>query len=117
MGLVFVGNGTVPMAQGFLEATLGKDRAEGVTLVTDPSRATYAALGARRDLLGVLDPRMLGAGWRSVRAGHAQGSLAGDPMQLGGVIAVRPDGSVPYVHLDRFAGDAPDVVALLAALA
>ena len=38
-------------------------------------------------------------------------------MQLGGVIAVRPDGSVPYVHLDRFAGDAPDVVAVIAALA
>lgn len=105
------------MAQGFLEDTLGRDRAEGVTLVTDPSRATYAALGARRDLRGVLDPRMLGAGWRSVRAGHNQGALAGDPMQLGGVVVVRPDGGTPFVHLERFAGDSPDVEAALASLA
>jgi hypothetical protein len=105
------------MAQGFLADTIGREHAEGITLVTDPTRATYAALGARRDLAGVLHPRMLGAGWRSVRAGHSQGALAGDAMQLGGVIAVRPDGSVPYVHLERFAGDAPDVQAVLAALA
>lgn len=112
-----MGNGTVPMARGFLQDTVGADQADGVTLVTDPSRATYAALGARRDLRGVLDPRMLAAGWRSVREGHAQGALQGDAMQLGGVMVVRPDGAAPFVHLERFAGDAPDVEDVLAALA
>jgi hypothetical protein len=104
------------MARGFLHDTLGVEQVDGVTLVTDPSRATYAALGARRDLRGVLDPRMLAAGWRSVRDGHAQGALQGDAMQLGGVLVVRPDGSAPFVHLERFAGDAPEVGTVLAAL-
>ena len=85
-------------------------------LYTDPSRLTYTALGAKRSFFGVTDPRTVLAGARAAKAGHVQGKTAGDALQLGGELVVRPDGSVPFFHLSRFAGDHATVEEVLARL-
>jgi hypothetical protein len=85
-------------------------------LYTDPSRSTYEALGAKRTVAGILDPRGVAAAARSFAAGFRQGATAGDALQLGGELVVRPDGSVAFLHLARFAGDHAAVDDVLAAI-
>jgi hypothetical protein len=90
---------------------------DALPLMTDPRRTSYTAAGWRRSLAGVLSPSTLSAGARAWRRGNRLGRLAGDPLQLGGVLVVDPDHSVRFHHASRFAGDHPDMEAVLAALA
>jgi hypothetical protein len=107
-----VGNGTPEQA-----AELARELSLDLALYTDPDRRSFAALGARRDLGGVLHPSVALGAIRALRQGHRQAGVQGDPMQLGGVLAVRPPGAVLYRELSRHAGDHPDLAALIAALA
>jgi hypothetical protein len=99
------------MARDFQETTGVQGR-----LFTDPSRATYAAMGAKSGALRLLDPRVLLAGARSFREGHGQTAVKGDPFQLGGELVVRAGGAVAFVHHSAFAGDHADVEPVLRAL-
>jgi hypothetical protein len=106
-----VGNGTPQQA-----ADLAAEMSLDVPLLTDPDRRSFAVLGARRSLGGVLHPDVALGVVRALRRGHRQAGVQGDPMQLGGVIAVRPPGEVVYRYLSHRAGDHPDLSAVIATL-
>ena len=106
-----VGNGT-PEQAAQLAAELGLD----FPLLTDPERRSFAALGARRSLAGVLHPGVFAGAVRALREGHRQQGVQGDAMQLGGVVAIRPGGEVVYRYLSGHAGDHPDLGEVVSAL-
>jgi peroxiredoxin len=110
--MVFVGNGTPPMAEAFIEET-GLD----VPLYTNPGREVYQALGTRRpSALAVLDPRLWLNGLRSVLRGHFPGRTRGDRAQLGGVFLILAGGSMPFAFRSRRGGDYPPNADILAAV-
>ena len=102
---VVIGNGTPLMAADFAE-TLDLE----LPLFTDPSRRTYALAGMKRNF--GLNLNSVGHALRSMRGGHRQGAVAGDPWQQGGLIVVDPDGTVIEHHQDRDAGTYIDLNAL-----
>ena len=79
----------------------------------------YEAAGARVGTLSQLvGPRVMLAGARLAAGGSGarQGQVIGHAAQLGGVLIVAPDGSVPYAHLAENAADlAPEEEVLEAA--
>ena len=110
--LAVIGQGTPAMARDF-------QRSQKVDLPVyiDATRDAYRAAGTKvatfNELLG---PRVLARGLRSsIGAGVHQGRTQGHPAQLGGVLVVAPDGSVPYAHLADDASDNPPNDEVLAA--
>jgi hypothetical protein len=104
VSVVLVGNGP-PAALGPFIHEMGLE-GRRVTVVTDPSRASYEAAGLRR-------PRV--HGWRAIvetvlalGAGYRLRRPAGDIMQLGGAVLVDEAGRVVYDHRGRSPGDLAD---------
>ena len=102
--VVLVGNGPLHAVPAFVETMNLKDRR--VTVVTDPSLASYRAAGLAR-------PRFFG--WRTpietlhaFAAGYWQRRRAGDVMQLGGAFLVDDAGRVVYSHRSQSPGDLAD---------
>lgn len=104
--------GTPEHARHFRE-TQGVD----LDLLVDPERKAYAAAGTKKATVGeLIGPRVVLAGMRRTLATRVhQGRTIGHPAQLGGVMIVKPDGSVPWVHLADDAGDNPPNAEVLAA--
>lgn len=76
-------------------------------VLADEKRESYRAAGAKiataDELLG---PASVLKGVRAVaRSGQVQGRTIGHAAQLGGVLIVAADGSVPWSHLSENAGD------------
>jgi AhpC/TSA antioxidant enzyme len=110
--LAIVGNGAALFVRAFRE-DLGLD----VPVYTDPSLETYRALAFHRGLARtVLSPRTWAHAARALAGGFYQGRTRGDPLQLGGVVVVRPDGTVAYRYASAEAGDHPPIADILAAL-
>jgi len=109
--LAVVGNGTPEQA-----AELAAELSLVFPLLTDPQRRSFVALETRRNLRGVFHPGTLRSVWRAWRGGHRQRGVQGDPMQLGGVVAIRPGGAVVFVQRSAFAGDHPAMKTVAAAL-
>jgi hypothetical protein len=109
--LVFIGNGSPSQARDFRAA-----HAPGCTVYTDPSRASYRALGAQRGVAATVGPSAARAALRTLRSGFRQTSVQGDAWQLGGVLVVLPGDRVAYSHLSRHAGDHPPTEEVLAAV-
>lgn len=64
-----------------------------------------------------LMPTLLSAP-RAALKGHMQGKATTDfkgTQMLGGTLIVDASGVIRYIHYDRFAGDHPDVIEILAA--
>jgi peroxiredoxin len=78
-------------------------------LYVDRDRASYRAAGTKVGTLGeLLGPSVVARGLRvSLRDGVRQGRTIGHPAQLGGVLIVKPDGSIPYAHMSEDASDVP----------
>jgi dehydrogenase/reductase SDR family protein 12 len=110
--VVVVGNGGPHFAAAFRE-----DLRLDCPLLVDPELRAYRAAGLRRGRAEMLSPRLALHAWRALRGGHRQAGVQGDPWQLGGVLVIRPDGTLTYRHVSREAGDHPPVEAMLAALA
>lgn len=109
--LVVVGNGQPWQAEAFR-----KQMKLDAPVFVDPSLEAYKAAGLRRGARGLLGVSVLGNAVRALRDGHRQGAVQGDAWQLGGVLVVRPDGSVPFAHVHQKAGEltaADDVLAAL----
>jgi hypothetical protein len=85
------------------------------TLLSDSSRKSFAVLGLKRGLGGLLGLGPLQKGFAALRAGHRPGRLQGDALQQGGAVVIRPDNSVAYLYRSSEAGEHPAVDALLAA--
>jgi AhpC/TSA antioxidant enzyme len=102
--LVVVGQGRPEQAEHFRESQ-GLD----LELFVDSRREAYKAAGTKvatfNELLG---PAVVAKGLRRAVASRVhQGRTVGHPAQLGGVLVVMPDGSIPYAHLSEDASDNP----------
>ena len=111
--LMVIGQGTPEQAGHFRES-------QGVEfeLLVDSERRAYKAAGSKKATFSeLLGPRVVARGIRrSLASGVRQGRTVGHPAQLGGVMLVMPDGSVPYVHLADDASDNPPNEEVLAAV-
>ena len=103
--LVVIGQGTPAHAFDFKRT----HKVEGLELYVDGGRDTYKAIGAEVGSASQLvNPKVALKGMRVTlrsRVTQGVGYFGGHAAQLGGVMIVKPDGSVPYLHL---AGDASD---------
>jgi AhpC/TSA antioxidant enzyme len=113
VGLAVIGQGTPAHARAFIE----DNDVEGLRVLVDPTRDSYAAAGAKIATLNeLIGPRVVAKGTASaLRTGLLQTRTKGHPAQLGGVLVVAADGSVPYAHLAEDAGDNPPNDEVLAA--
>ncbi|MHB8588294.1 MAG: AhpC/TSA family protein [Candidatus Dormibacteraceae bacterium] len=109
--LVFIGNGDTASARHF-KATQVPD----CEVLTDPSTASYALLGAYRGIWTTLTPRSLPASLRALRRGFRQSRTQGHAYLLGGVAIVDSSGVVRWSFVSRFAGDHPPPAKIVATL-
>lgn len=109
--LVVVGNGLPWQAKAFRD-----EQGIDFPLVVDPDLVAYRAAGLRRGMLHTLGPRVLAHAARAFGRGFRQGSVQGDPWQVGGVFLVLPGGRVAWQHVSREAGDHPSSEAIHVAL-
>ena len=105
VNVILVSNGP-PAALAAFVRTMSLERRR-VTVVTDPSLASYRAAGLRR-------PRMHGlrAAIETLQAlgeGYRLHRRAGDAMQLGGAFLVDDAGRVVYHHRNERQGDLADL--------
>jgi peroxiredoxin len=102
--LVVIGQGTPGQAARFRE-----DQGVELELLVDTERQAYRAAGTKLATFGeLIGPRVIFRGMRrSVATGVRQGRTVGHPAQLGGVLLVMPDGTIPYAHLSDDASDSP----------
>jgi hypothetical protein len=109
--VLFVGTGLPAMAKSFASEWAGPH-----PVLSDPTRAVFAAAGMRRSLFATLHWRLFVNAWRAFRRGFRQTSVQGDPWQQGGVLVLGRDGQVRHRQVDRAGGDELDLDAVLAAL-
>jgi prostamide/prostaglandin F2alpha synthase len=110
--LVVIGQGTPDHARDFQ-----RSQHVELPLYVDRDRSSYRAAGAKVGTLGeLLGPSVVARGLRvSLRDRVRQGRVVGHAAQLGGVLIVKPDGSIPYAHLSGDASDVPPNDEVLAA--
>jgi hypothetical protein len=90
---------------------------EGVLVVSDPSRRTYAAWGlGRSDVAHFLGRRSLSAVAAQARHGIRNRHPSGTRWQSAGTFSLAADGVVLWRHLPEHAGDLPDLDAAVKAL-
>jgi hypothetical protein len=109
--LVFIGNGDTAFARHFKDT-----RVPDCEVLTDPSTASYALLGARRGIWATLTPRSWPAGLRALSGGFRQSRTEGHAFLLGGVAIVDSKGVVRWSYVSRFAGDHPPTSEVAAAV-
>jgi peroxiredoxin len=80
-----------------------------IPLYVDEGRGTYKEAGTKIATVGeLLGPTMIAKGAKASRRDRVvQGRTVGHPGQLGGVMVVRTDNEITYVHLADDAGDNP----------
>jgi len=105
-----VGSGAPNFAAGFAKR-MGGD----IPIYSDQNRVTYQALEMHRGACTLLDPRVLLTGATAIFK-YRQRRTMGDNTQQGGTIVVRPDGSMPFKFLSRYAGEHARHKDILAAL-
>jgi AhpC/TSA antioxidant enzyme len=110
--LVVIGQGRPEHAREFMK-TLDVD----LPMLVSGDRAAHRAAGTKVGTLGeLLGPRSVLKGIRRSASDRVvQGRIVGHAAQLGGVLIVKPDGSIPYVHLAEDASDNPPNDDVLAA--
>jgi hypothetical protein len=109
--LVFIGNGNTAFARNFKETY-----APDCEVLTDPSTASYAMLGARRGIWTTWTPRSLPATLRAISHGFRQSRTQGDAFLQGGVAIVDSSGAIRWSFVSRFAGDHPSPAQVVATL-
>lgn len=109
--LVVVGNGTVEQARAF---RLAQDLT--FPLYTDPSLGAYRRAGLRSGLASSLHPGIAPSALRAFARGFRQTTTQGHALQQGGAFVIAPGGRLLFQHVNRYAGDQPDLGELLRAL-
>ncbi len=100
---MFVGNGGPRFARAFDDEF--HLRAAGAWVVSDTTRATYAAAGFHRSWWRTLSLKSIWQGLRLGRQGFQQKGVQGDGLQLGGALVVARGGRVAYAHAEGSIGD------------
>jgi prostamide/prostaglandin F2alpha synthase len=110
--LAVIGQGRPEHAREFLSTLDVK-----LPVYVSGDRAAYRAAGTKVGTLGeLIGPRSVLRGMRRAASDRVvQGRVVGHAAQLGGVLIVRPDGSIPYAHLADDASDNPSNDEVLAA--
>ena len=111
--LVVIGQGTPDHAIHFRDAHNIE-----LEMLVDRGRESYRAAGTKVATISeLIGPRVAAKGTtQAIKQRLPQQKTRGHPAQLGGVMLVMPDGSVPYTHLSDDASDnAPNGEVLAAA--
>jgi hypothetical protein len=111
--LVVIGQGTPAHAAHFRDSNDIE-----IEILVDGGRGSYRAAGTKVATVSeLIGPRLVAKGAsQAFKQRLPQQRTQGHPAQLGGVMIVMPDGSVPYTHLSDDAGDnAPNEEVLAAA--
>lgn len=107
--VVAVGLGQPKHAQRF-----GDKLAPSVECVTNESPELHATFGIERaNMLRLIAPDAIKAGARAASRGHTQGETTGDAQRLPGTFIIDESGIVRYAHYGKYAGDNPDLPAVL----
>ena len=103
--LAVIGQGTPRHARAFID----DHGLEGLRVLVDPDRATYAAAGAKMGgVTDLFNPGVAVRGLKAVAGERVvQGRTVGHPAQLGGVLVVARGGAITWAHLANDAGDNP----------
>lgn len=101
--VLYVGNGTPPFIDGFVERN-AIDLQE-VEVVTDPELASHQELELTRSFGATYGPRALVALGRAFVSGFRQDSIEGDNYQQGGIVVIDREARVAYLYRDRSTGD------------
>ena len=110
VAVAVIGSGGPSFAKGFQE----KMAVPTLPIFSDTSRASFDAAGMRRKstLSGIAMSAVLAI---PSFIKHPQTTIEGSATQLGGALIIRPDGTVTYRYVSRYAGDHPKPKALVAA--
>lgn len=101
---VVVGHSSLRYAKAFVDETK-----IDLPVYVDEKRVVYKALEFKRPLLAFLTPKVFKRAAEARREGFTQPGVHGDAFQLGGVVLLMPDGSMPYTYRSRFPGDHPKI--------
>jgi len=99
---VVIGHSSLRYAKAFVDETQ-----IDLPVFVDEKRVVYKALEFKRPFLAFLTPKVLKRAAEARRNGFSQPGVHGDAFQLGGVLLLMPDGSMPYKYSSQFAGDHP----------
>ena len=102
--VVVVGHSSLRYAKAFVDETKIE-----LPVYVDEKRVLYKALEFKRPLLSFLTPKVFKRAAEARREGFSQPGVHGDAFQLGGVVLLMPDGSIPYKYTSQFAGDHPKI--------
>ena len=111
--LAVIGQGTPRHAEHFIEE-YGLD---GMQVLVDPDRETYALAGAKIATVDELwHPKVVARATKIAATDHlVQGRTQGHSAQLGGVLVVARDGEIAYAHMADDASDNAPVDEILKA--
>lgn len=104
--LIFIGNGS----PAYVEYFRNDLKLDPAVVLTDPSLASFHAAGFKRGFFRVVQPQSVINAAKLALKGHKQASYtkeAGTHWQLGGVVAVSPQGKVLYHFISHSLGDFP----------
>lgn len=104
--IVFVGNGSPEMIQGFKQR-LGVEQIE---IYTDPSLESFRACGFKRGFLASVGLKSMGQAMSLKKKGfqsYPKTKADGDSWQLGGIVAIKPGGLVTYQYISTSIDDFP----------
>jgi len=101
--LYFVGNGQPRYLEGFVERhqLSGKP----ITVLTDPQRSLYDAVGMVRSITSNLRPTSIKNAIRAFTRGNRQTAIEGNPNQQGGILFFDKQRNLVFVHRERTLGD------------
>lgn len=105
--VIFIGNG----APQFIENFKVDLKLDGALVLTDPTLETFRAAGFHYGFSYILRAKSVVTAVQLFRDGHRQTSYtkeAGVHQQLGGVLAVSPNGKALYHYISEYFGDLPD---------
>jgi peroxiredoxin len=106
--IVFIGNGDHRVIEDFKKELNIQD----APIYTDPSRESFKVYGYKK----VTDPYSEG-GMKNIEAYQKRGfkigtfgPKAGDGVQLGGIIVIKPGNLIAYHYISEVAGDYPEFI-------
>ena len=102
--IVVVGHSNPRYAKAFVEETK-----VDLPVFVDEQRVAYQALEFKRPLLAFLSPKVFKRAAEARKEGFTQPGVWGDAFQLGGVVLLMTDGTMPYRYASQFPGDHPKI--------